>query len=258
MEFKFLEKPQDYNCVLINKQFNANTLLKGSKVFFELDFSYANLNALQYVGSLDKTKAVQKYNTKVLMQVYRKLVKIIKVCKHKKIDFQNTFYVANLSQKQNNNDVMLTYMLSVRFNTNIFQKLNASVVYACDFLDLENATHNMCDFKDNRCAKHRAKNFNRSTGCCPAKCKHQDNCPCKTKNLSCKLIMCDYLMEQGYYFSPHNIPVLRLTLNPLERLCSWGMFFKTTKQTFRFLRLVRALEIFAILIIVLLLLPLFG
>lgn len=258
MEFKFAEKPQDLACVVINKQFNVKALTPNSSVNFELDFSFANFAALQYVGSLQKTKIVQKYNTKVLMQVYKKLVQVIKFCKRKKINFENTFYVSNFSQKQNNNDVMLQYMLKVRFFTPIFKKLDASVELACDFLDLENSTHNMCDFKDNRCAKHRAKNFTRSTGCCPANCKHQDNCPCKTKNLSCKLIMCDYLMEQGYYFSPHNIPVLRLTLNPLERLCSWGMFFKTTKQTFRFLKAVRALEFFAVLILIFLLLPLIG
>ena len=74
MEFKFLEKPQDLGCVVINKQFNVKTLTPNSSVNFELDFSYANLGALQYVGSLNKTKIVQKYNTKVLMQVYKNLI----------------------------------------------------------------------------------------------------------------------------------------------------------------------------------------
>lgn len=254
---EFLEKPQSLNCVLINKNFN-NKQLKGlSEVCLELDFDYANLGQLLYVGSLQKTKVVQRFNTKLLMDVYKKLVSVVKFCNKNKIKFKQTIYVSNLNQKQNNNLLMLSYMLDVRFNKNIFQKLNASVLYACDFLDKENADHNMCDFKDNKCAKHRAKNFERTTGCCPSTCKHQANCPCKTKNLSCKLIMCDYLMEQGYYFSPHNLPVLRLTLNYLERLASWGMFFKTTKQTFRFLRFIRFLEVFTLIIFVLLLLPLF-
>lgn len=257
MKFEFKEKPQNLNCVLVNNSFNNKKLKTQDKVDFELDFNFANFGALQYVGDLQKTKVVQKFNTKVLMRVYRKLVSVVLACKRKKIDFNNTFYVSNLKTKQNNNDIMLAYMLEVRFNKTIFQKLNASVVFACDFLDKENADHNMCDFKDNKCAKHRANNFERTTGCCPSGCKHQANCPCKTKNLSCKLIMCDYLMERGYYFSPHNLPVLRLTLNPLERLACWGMFFKTTKQTFAFLRFVRFLEVFAVLVLVILLLPLF-
>ena len=178
-----------------------------------------------------------------MLKLYKTISKIVKIARNKKYNFSGKFFVKNLDNKKNNNDYLLVSLLNLKFNTFFLSRLSKSVLYTCEFLDRENALHNMCDFHDNKCAKHRARGFERSTGCCPSSCKFMDNCPCKTKNLSCKLIMCDYLVDMGYYFTPHTIPTLRLHMNPLERLTSIGMFFKSTKKTYLFMWTVRILEI---------------
>ena len=254
MKYSITNKPENTQTVLINDLFNTKSINKNSSVNFEIDFNFLNLSVKQYGNNLAETKVLQKSNTKLMISAYKKIVKLIKFCNKNNINFNNCFFVNNLTEKQNNNDVMLTYMLEIKFNTKPFKKLNRSVDYACEFLDLENSFHNMCDFKDNKCAKHRDLGFDRINGCCPAKCKHLKNCPCTTKNLSCKLIMCDYLMNKGYYFSPHNIPVLSVNLSFFERIASWGMFFKTTKQTYHFLRFIIFLEVLTILILPILIL----
>ncbi|MBP3631311.1 MAG: hypothetical protein J6J23_07545 [Clostridia bacterium] len=216
-----------------------NALLNNYAI--ELHFKLLNLDIKLYGSNKKETIAIQKENCNHIIKVYKTLSKIVKIAK--KYNFNGTFFVKNLEQKKNNNDYLLTSLLNLKFNTFFLKRLTKSIFYTCEFLDRENSLHNMCDFHDNKCAKHRARGFERSTGCCPASCKFMDNCPCKTKNLSCKLIMCDYLVDMGYYFTPHTIPTLRLYMNPLERLTSIGMFFKSTKKTYLFMWTVRILEI---------------
>lgn len=93
---------------------------------------------------------------------------------------------------------------------------------------------NYKDAKENSCAKHRAMGFTRKTGWCPASCKFMQCGPCKTKNISCKSIMCDYPKNKGYYFSPHSLAILKVNLTYPERLSTIGFFFKSTKSILGF------------------------
>lgn len=230
--------------IINEKNFNKHdlkqALLKNSAI--EIDFNFLNLGVKLYGKNKKSSIDIQKANCKKVKEVYKTIKKVIHIAKRKKYRFNNSFYIKNLKSKQNNNDYLLSALLELKFNTIIFNKMNKSILLTCEFLDRENALHNMCDFHDNRCAKHRARGFERSTGCCPSSCKFMDNCPCKTKNLSCKLIMCDYLVDMGYYFTPHTIPTLTHYMNPLERLTSIGMFFKSTRKTYLFMWTVRILE----------------
>ena len=238
---ELIDKNTTYNKITANKTIKKFTQDYNPSLPISIDFDVLNLNAKLYLNNKKETIQLQKDNCKKIISTYKNLIKIIRFVKRKNPAFNNVFFVPNLHEKKNNNDIMLKGMLDIKFNTRIFNKLNTSILVACDFLDKENAMYNMCDFKDNKCAKHRAKNFTRSTGCCPSSCKFMDNCPCKTKNLSCKLIMCDYLVNQGYYFTPHTLAVLKTNMLYLERVSALGMFFKSTKSTFRFIWIVRFL-----------------
>ena len=132
--------------------------------------------------------------------------------------------------KKNNNDFMLACMLDTKFNVSPFKRLEKAYSYACDYIDLENSTNKMCDFKDNKCTKHREVGILKSTGCCPSFCKYTRAGACVQKNLSCKIFMCDYLIEKGLYFSPNFIPILKLHFTPIERASSFGMLCRSTKK----------------------------
>lgn len=192
-----------------------------------------NLSQKLYGSNKNESVAIQKTNQKQMLQLYKLCVKTTKILKREKSENLGKFYVLNLKNKANNNDFMLAGMLHVRFNIRATKRLYESIGIACDYIDKENAINNMCDFKDNHCKKHRDKGVDKITGCCPSFCKiRQDGKPCPIKNLSCKIFMCDYLInEKGYYFSPNTIPVLYQHLTIFERLACFGLLFKTQKIT---------------------------
>ena len=135
MKYSINNKPENIETILINDLFNFKTMAKNSTVNFEIDFNFLNLSVKQYGNNLNETKVVQKSNTKLMVSAYKKIVKLIKFCNKNKINFNNCFYINNLTEKQNNNDVMLTYMLEIKFNTKPLKKLNKAVDFACEFLE---------------------------------------------------------------------------------------------------------------------------
>lgn len=209
----------------------------------KIDFIALNLGKKLYGNNKKETKLIQKENCKQIIRLYRRCVSVVKLLKRKKFSFNGTFYVENLADKKNNNDFMLCAMLMTRFNTIIYKKLSQTILYACDYLDMENQMNNMCDFKDNQCVCHREKGKKGTTGCCPSFCKFTKSGVCKVKNLSCKIFMCDFLEERGYYFSPHGVPIMKLHMSVFERLASFGMLCRTTKKTIAQMWLIRLLTV---------------
>ena len=236
---------------------NLASALK-SDMFLEIDFDDANLGVNIYGSSKKESQRLQKENCKKVLAVFRELKKVICFAKRHSIQLGSQIVVKNLSQKKNNNDLMLEYMLQVCFETPAFKKVSKAVDLACDWLDNENNVFKMCDFVDNKCAKARARGFERMTGCCPAKCKFMDNCPCKTKNISCKFIFCDYLEERGYCISPLTLPIFVEFLSFPQRVASWGLFFKSQKKVSRILHFVKFLTYFVGATIILIVLKLSG
>ena len=223
--------------------------VKERKITLEISFDSLNLGCSIYGKNKKETKIIQRKNAKIVVKVYKQITKTIKFAKFHKILLNDKIVIKNLDKKQNNNDYMLNIMLEVKYNTPIHKKLFKTIDLACDYLDKENFDNNMCDFKDNKCAKHRARGFARCTGCCPAKCKFQHDCPCTTKNISCKFILCDYLEKMGYYLSPLTLPIFIVNLTFAQRLVSFGLFFKSQNRTVRIIRFIKYLEIFLILLI---------
>ena len=225
----FLSVVDKKSLSLVKKEF-----VQGSKVL--LDFDYLCLGETLYGKNKKESLLLQKKNCKKVVRVYKQLVSLCR--KINKKGFDGKFYRLK-KKKKNNNDMMLMSMLELRFKEGFFNKMNDSIVYACDYLDAENELNKMCDLKDGKCVKRRANKISNPTLCCPSKCKY--NCPCKTKNLACKLYMCEHLTEKGFCFSPLYIPVLKVHMTFFERLATWGVFFRSTKQTFVFMWFVRIL-----------------
>lgn len=240
--------------------FNGDCIKKlkqeiGNVNAFSIGFETLNLGEKLYGNSKKQSVEIQRENARKIIKLFKTCVAIVKVLKRCKKDFDGTFYVAGLKEKKNNNDFMLMALLDTKFNYGIFKRMGAAVVYACDYLDKENEINNMCDFKNNKCVSHRENNIDKNTGCCPSFCKYTECKTCTIKNISCKLFMCDYLEDRGYYFTPHTIPILRRHLSVLERFICTGMLFKTTKKTIKKLWFIRwFLILFGVLFIGLLIL----
>ena len=209
---------------------------------FEIDANALGIyNKLYTEGGKKGSYELQKANCKNMIALYKLCIKIVKLLRRKHINFSRKFYVENLDKKINNNDFMLASMLNVRFNFGIFKRVGATYKYAADYLDMENSMNNMCDFRDNKCTKHRELNDGRTTGCCSKTiCKYTCNAPCPTWNLACKIIMCDYLIKsKGYYFSPHTTPIIKVNFTYIERLFSIGQLCCASKKAIRELWIVR-------------------
>ncbi|MBR7172329.1 MAG: hypothetical protein IKD36_00870 [Clostridia bacterium] len=206
-----------------------------------IDFDYLNLGEKLYGNSRKSSKLIQKKNCAHIIKVFKHLKKMVKMLKKTDSKFDGVFYVKGLDKKKNNNDLMIVALLDTALNFKPHERLGSAVNYACDYLDKENTINNMCDFKDNKCIKHREKKIDKATGCCPPFCKYTECKTCTVKNLSCKLFMCDYLEDRGYIFSPHTVPVLKRHLNWFERFMSIGLLFKTTKKTIKCLWAIRIL-----------------
>ena len=242
-EIKELEdKNLNYAVVDLSKDCikNLKENLKSCEAI-KIDFAALNLDKKLYGSNKKESIEIQRENCKQIVKLYKRCKRVVAILKRKKFNFGGTFFVENLEQKKNNNDFMLCAMLETRFNTFVFNRLAQSIIFACDYLDKENGMNNMCDFKDNQCVCHREKGKKGTTGCCPSFCKFTKSGVCKIKNLSCKIFMCDFLEERGYYFSPHGVPIMKVHMSVFERLASFGMLCRTTKKTIVQMWLIRLL-----------------
>jgi len=216
----------------------------------KIDFDSLYLGDKLYGKTKSETKLIQKKNCKNILGFYKLIKKIVKVL-IKKTNFDGRFFVSKLSEKKNNNDMMIVGLLDIDYNVKTFSKMKAAYGYACDYFDAENSLNKMCDFHDNHCTKHRDKNIEKSTGCCPSFCKIRvPGQACTHKNLSCKIFMCDYLIyEKGFYFTPNTVPVLVKHMTPLERAITFGILCRTEKKSLKFLWFIRGLTLLYFIVI---------
>lgn len=249
MKFDIQEKEKSKEYFVIDLSKGCLSKVKQNLVnikAFEIDESALNLQLCLYGKTKKESIQIQKQNCKQMLKLYAVCVKLIKLLKRKKIVFGGIFYVRGLEKKKNNNDYMLKTMLDVKFNVRTLNKLSASYTYAADYLDMENSINKMCDFRDNKCAKHRVVGSFKTSGCCPAKlCKYTCDAPCPVWNLACKIIMCDYLIEnKGFYFTPHTIPIMRKNFSYFERFFSIGQLCRTKRKAILELWLMRVSGLF--------------
>ena len=230
----YFELTDDKECLKSLELVNNDVLLK-------LKFDSLNLGKKLYGSSKSETVKIQKDNCKLILKFYKKILRKAIIILQKKNLFFGEIYVENLSKKQNNNDFMIESLIIVDFyRFNHHDKIKTAYECAADFLDKENAMNKMCDFRKNKCKKYREKNIDRTIGCCQEHCKLLvPGKSCVHKNLSCKILMCDYLVQKGYYFTPYTLPVLRKNLTPLQILIASGSFFRTSDEALKRFWIVR-------------------
>lgn len=256
MKFEILEKKKSQKCFEISTDKKCLMNLKAQKdnyEYFSINSKDFALDVCLYGQNKKETIEIQKQNAKKITKIFKVCAKAVKILKKHKT-FDGCFYVEDLSNKKNNNELLLCAMLDLKFNVSPVKRISAAIGYASDFIDKENEINNMCDFKDNLCVCHRDNKKKGISGCCPSFCKYTKAGVCNQKCLACKIFMCDYLINtKGYYFTAHTIPVLTKHLTFIERFFCFGLLFKTHKQTTNRIWCVRWLEIAFTLLIMFLL-----
>lgn len=253
MKYKTEELKDQKNYFEINLSSGCFRDFKKSYLEFDglsLDFDALNLGVKLYGEDTKQSKKIQKDNCKKVVKCYRLTKKFAKFLKRKKRDFDGTIYIKNLSKKRNNNDFMLTSMLTIS-EAKLNSRFEMAYDCACDFMDLESTMYDMCGFSDNQCAKDRNRGIKRENCCCPAYCKvRKPSQACPGKNISCKLYMCDYVLKNGYCFSPFSLAVLKVNYTLFEKFVCYGCHFKTREKAISKLRFIRIMTIvFAIMIL---------
>ena len=199
---------------------------KFSEINLMLSFDELGLGKKLYGNSKDESKAIQKANCKKILRLNKICEKVIKFLSKNNIDFKSTIFAQNLSDKKNNNDFLIQSLLCLKFNK-YKDKLAQIITFSCDYLNMENSLNNMCDFRDNKCVSCRERNIDRVIGCCQKNCKFAHTGVCNVKNIACKLYMCDYIENKGYYFSPYNLPITKKYFTATQRFASTAVLFRS-------------------------------
>ena len=118
---------------------------------------------------------------------------------------------------------------------------------ACNYLDKQFVTNNLCDFKNNQCIANRKRCTNHENmGCCYSFkyanffdfrlvkdvriCKYMGNKTCLTKNITCKLYTCQYLKDKNVRFDSHKILILECFFNKKQHWIIQSNFFKSREE----------------------------
>lgn len=166
-------------------------------------------------------KNYSKIKDKVLLSVYKDLIKIFKFCRKNNI-FVKEVYLINYNKSINNNYMIyeLDNLISI-YLLNNEDRINYIYDYMCDYLDDEFNTFNLCDFKNNKCVSRRdleCKGCRNplTYGCCYTKgrvCPNLINNRCSIKSLPCKFFTCRYLEKRGIKYRPWDYLIIRLFLS---------------------------------------------
>ncbi|MBQ8424849.1 MAG: hypothetical protein IJX17_02365 [Clostridia bacterium] len=237
----------DNNALVVLK--NNYSINKFEKINLKLDFEVLGLGKKLYGKSKEESKMIQKSNCKMILKLNKTCEKLIKFLIKNNIDFGNKIYIQNLKEKKNNNDFLIYSLLNLKFNK-YKDKMAQIITFSCDYLNAENTINNMCDFRDNKCVSCRDRNIDRVIGCCQKNCKFAHTGVCNVKNISCKLYMCDYIENKGYYFSPYYLPITKKYFSLTQRFVSTCLLFKSLDFQTKVLKLSKFLPLIFIAFII--------
>lgn len=255
MELKLLEQNEsDEKFIQIDDfkstiyEINHSNLKSDEIVKLKLDFSTINLGEKLYGNDKLQSKLIQKKNCNLILKIESICERVIKYLLKNNFKFDGVIYVNNLKLKKNNNDFLIESLLNLKFNK-YKDKMAQIIIFSCDYLAKENSLNNMCDFRDNKCVSCRDRNIDRVIGCCQKNCKFAHTGVCDVKNISCKLYMCSYIENKGYYFSPYYLPITKKYLNLCQRFFSTCLLFKPLEYQVKVLKFVKFLPFIFIAII---------
>lgn len=198
-------------------------------------FLFAFIKILLYTKYGGFMKKVIYLNSNNVNLFYRKF-RLYKFLSHFNINFIINYcgkeYTLNDKYPQELGIILnMTDILNTR---NKKEKYNKIYDRACDYLDNEFRTKNICDFKNNMCRCNREKCKDKQVSSCCESLKSRKICEnfdnekkeCKIKSLGCKLFVCPYLIKKGYYYRTGNVPYLKYFLSPRQKLIALTSHFK--------------------------------
>jgi len=225
------KKKNKYKYISLNEKIKSNkdiiiiidnNLLRIDNLVCDLD-NYINCfkDNINFFEKNKFNKSYSKIKDKVLLMVYKKIIKIYEYSYKNNIKVKDIFLV-NYDRNINNNymikeldSLLKAYLLKYE------DRINYIYDYMCDYLDLEFKEFNLCDFKDNKCVSRRDLECSGcknpvTYGCCYTKgrvCPNLINSSCTIKSLSCKFFTCRYLEKRGIKYRPWDYLIVKLFLS---------------------------------------------
>lgn len=138
-------------------------------------------------------------------------------------------YLANYNKDSKEHNDFISGINAIFFKSR-YERYNFIYNTACNYLDDFFYGKNYCDFQNNKCGEKR--NCSSVTGCCHhfkikflgpfsklVLCEYLNpkTHTCDAKCLGCKLFTCDYLEKKGIKFRIHDILLLDVFFNPIQK-----------------------------------------
>lgn len=140
-----------------------------------------------------------------------------------------------------------SYFINDLFNLIKAYKLKGydrySFIYdtVCDELDRRYRLFNLCDFKNNVCARKREliDKYNDEMvthGCCYTKgkvCDYFKDGNCSIKSIGCKFFACNYLIKKGIIYKPSDFLLIKEFFNIYDINVIYNKLYSTKKDTLK-------------------------
>jgi len=118
---------------------------------------------------------------------------------------------------------------------NLEKKYSLAYDFLCDYIDHDMKVNNHCQFDGDTCIANRLKkSVHKEYGCCyqfrKGLCSRLKNKDCTTRNISCKLFMCEYLEKKGIKYNLKDILPIKKIFNRKQINILKGNYFKTKEE----------------------------
>lgn len=155
------------------------------------------------------------------------------------IDGKEIIAIIHTPDSQNENTKSIIITLKAIFIDDKYKRYEYLYNEACKYLDRKFEKNNYCDFKDDICvAKRNCNSQRKKMGCCYHAyknnifgkwnfCEHLGPKGCKTQNLACKLMTCDYIKVK---FKLKDIPYIDYFFNTIQKIILRFSFYKTKEK----------------------------
>ena len=230
-ELYYIEKSE-----LDNKEYDASYIL------FDLKQKYSKENeALFLCFDNDVNK-----NIKIIKKLFKLRNKIFESIINKKkvryiIDFSK-----DIEENEEYKNIIIEALRIIEIEKEE-DRINYIYDYECDLLDRKWNKYNPCKFCDNKCSSQRAgKAWHKENGCCwdfdyskvPWKfteneriCAYLDKNGCKTKNLSCKIFTCNYLIKNSdFKIIKEDLFLIECFFNAKRKMVAGHNFFVSKEE----------------------------
>jgi hypothetical protein len=204
--------------------------------------------SIKTLGTEEELKSVDVIGKNVIslnddFSSLRKIIKKIKNDVKKKRKISHDYIIIS-----NNSKYLNDFVASIKAAYILDNSKRIDFIYdtICDFLDNDFKKNNYCDFQKDKCIACRlGVTEHERNGCCysfevagffsmsmiknEGPCRYLTDQGCSTRNISCKLVTCRYLQENGVMYSPYKFLLIRCFLS-IKQIDVITYNFFTTKE----------------------------